>query len=238
MDTNTLTLTRVTKDMGTSIKPGPMVVAGPDQIMTEDLLRDLGSVTDSGLNSAMLADLLVAMAVHENMGVNLYRTLQNVVVNPMLRSAYTDFEKDAIEAVGVHSQLMNALGIPMYYVSPAARLTEGMDGHMIMSFLEGGSADQLTIDMKTVEATLLASTMCVANTNLLRKIGEESGTEAAVAIQAAVAQLEGPQRQHLTWAETNRERMALMLVKHPVTHKVMEWTENTIAKVTGKAPRS
>jgi hypothetical protein len=238
MDQNILTLTRVTKDMGSTLKPGPMVVAGPDQTMTDELLDDLGTAGDSGLNMAMLADLVAAMSVHENMGVNLYRTLQTITVNPMLRSAYADFEQDAIDAVAIHAGLMETLGIPMHYISPAARLTEGMDSHMIMSFLEAGSGDQLTIDMKTVEATFLASSMCVANTELLRKIGEEAEGEAAAAIEQAVLQLEGPQTEHLAWAQQNRERMALMLVKHPITHKVMEWTENTIAKVTGKAPKS
>src|SRR4051794_10325031 len=123
MDKNILTLTRVTKDMGSTVKPGPMVVAEPDQTIDDEVLNELGTASDSGLNMAMLADLVVAMAVHENMGVNLYRTLQTIAVNPMLRSAYADFEQDSIDAVAIHAGLMETLGIPMYYVSPAARLT-------------------------------------------------------------------------------------------------------------------
>jgi hypothetical protein len=234
MDANTLYLTRVTKDVGATIKPGPMAFAAPEATMTDDMLAEFA--TDSGLNAPLLADLVVAMAAHENMAVNMFRVLQNVAVNPMLRSTYAQFEQDSLEAVSVHADLMESLGVPMYYISPAARLTEGLDGHMIMSFMETGSADQLTIDLKTVEAVMLGSTMCVANTNLLRQIAEEADDEVAGAIETAVAQLEGPQMAHLTWANQTRERMVLSLVKHPIAKKMTEWAENTIAKGAGKAP--
>lgn len=231
MNADTLTLTRVTKDMGATIKPGPMVVAAPGQILTDESLKDVAA--GSGLNGAFLADLVVAMAAHENMSVNMFRVLQTTTTNPMLRSTFATFEADALQAVAAHAELMGQLGIPMYYISPAARMTEGLDSHMVMSFLTAGAADPLTIDMKAVEAVLLGSTLCVSNTALLAAIGEEAEGDAKTAIQAAVQQLAGPQRAHLEWAQQTQQRMALALVKHKAMHKVMEFTETVIAKVKG-----
>jgi hypothetical protein len=115
-------------------------------------------------------------------------------------------------------------------------MTEGLDSHMIMSLLGSGSADALTIDMKAVEMVLLASTMCVANTDLLRQIAAVAEGDARAAIQAAVEQLEGPQMEHLEWAQATQQRMALTLVQHPITHKLAQFAEDVVAKLAGKAP--
>ena len=234
MNAESLTFTRVTKDMGAMIKPGPMVVAGPEQIVTEKMLSDVAD--GSGLNGPKLADLLAAMATHENMGVNMYRALRTAVVNPMLISTFEQFEADSLAAVEVHVVLMDALSIPWPYVSPAGRMTEGLDSHMIMSLLGAGSADPVTIDMKAVEMVFLAATMCVANTDLLREIGEVAEGDTPAAIQAAVAQLDGPQLQHLEWAQQTRTAMALTMVQHPITHKLTKFAETAVAKLTGKQP--
>ena len=234
---NTLTLTRVTRDMGATIKPGPMVVAPPEQVMTDAQLKDVAAGSD--LNGPFIAELVVSMAAHENMAVNMFRALQNMTTNPLLKSVFADFEQDSLEAVGVHAQLMTDLGIPMYYVSPAARLTEGLDSHMIMSFLAAGSADPLTIDLKTVEAVLLGATMCVANTSLLRHIANEAQGPAKAAMETAITKLEGPQSQHLEWAQKTQQQMVMTLVKHPTTHKLMEFTEKAVAtfkRAVGKSP--
>jgi hypothetical protein len=223
------TFTRVAKDTGAVIKPGPMVVAAEDQIVTESMFNDVAQ--DSGFNGPFLADLLAAMSTHENMGVGLFRTLQNLTVNPALKSTYKSFEKDAVAAVEAYQELMSTLGIPNNYVSPAGRMTEGLDSHMIMSFLGCGSADQLTVDTKTVEATLLASTMCVANTALLSAIGSEAKGETQQAIAAAISKLEAPQQEHLDWARQTQQSMALTMVKHRLGQKLTEFGETVISNM-------
>jgi hypothetical protein len=234
MDAETLAITRVTKDMGTTIKPGPMVVAAPEQTVTDKMLSDVAP--GSGLNGPLLADLIAAMATHENMGIGMYRALRTAVANPMLVSTFEQFEADSLAAVEVHVVLMEALSIPWPYVSPAGRMTEGLDSHMIMSFLGTGSADPVTIDMKAVELVFLGSTMCVANTDLLRQIGEVAEGDTRAAIQAAVAELERPQLEHLEWAQQTRATMALTMVQHPTTHKLTRFAEQVVAKLTGKQP--
>jgi hypothetical protein len=217
--------------MGATIKPGPMVTAEPECITTDADLADVAR--ESKLNGPFLADLLAAMATHENMSVNLFRALRSLTPNPMLTRAFSRFELESLEAVAVHVTLMEMLGVPQYYISPAARLTECMDGHLVQSLLGSGSADQLTIDMKLVEAVLLGATMCVSNTALLARIGEEAEGHTRAAVQQAVAALEGPQRQHLQWATETREKMVLALVQHPLGQKLAQFTETAIAKLTG-----
>ncbi|MCU1361283.1 MAG: hypothetical protein JWN99_2572 [Ilumatobacteraceae bacterium] len=234
MDAETLTITRVTKDMGTVIKTGPMVVAGPEQVVTDKLLGDVAQ--GSGLNGPLLTDLIASMATHENMAIGMYRALRTTVANPMLVSVFEQFEADSLAAVEVHIVLMDALSIPWPYVGPAGRMTEDLDSHMIMSLLGSGSADPVTIDLKAVEMVFLGATMCVANTDLLRQIGEAGEGDARAAILAAVAELEGLQVQHLEWARQTRSAMALTMVQHPIAHKLTRFAETVVAKMTGKQP--
>jgi hypothetical protein len=227
--TTTLSLTRVTKDVGATVKPGPMIVAEPDRVVTEPEMQNVAA--GSGLNGPFLADLVVSMAAHENMAVDMYRVLRTYTSNPALQGAYKAFENDSLEAVAAHVQLMTELGIPMYYISPAARMTENLDNHMIMSFLGAGSADPLTCDLKTVEAVLLGATMCVANTRLLEQIGQAADGDARDAIGRAVATLQGPQLEHLTWAEQTQQKMVLTMVQHPATQKLTRFAEDVIGKL-------
>jgi hypothetical protein len=234
MNADTLNITRVTKDMGTTIKLGPMVVAAPEQTITD---KALGGVAEgSGLNGPLLADLIASMATHENMAIGMYRALRTAVANPMLQAAFEKFEADSLSAVEVHIVLMEALGIPWPYVSPAGRMTEGLDSHMIMSLLESGSADAVTKDMKAVEMVMLGSTMCVANTALLRQIAAVAEGDTRSAIEAAAAELEGPQLEHLEWSRTTQQQMVLTMVQHPVAHKLTQFAENIVGKITGKNP--
>src|ERR1700710_815658 len=166
-----LLLTRVSADMGATIKPGPMVVARPQLVVTEEMQA---GVAGSRLNGPFIADIVASMAAHENMSVNMYVALRTLTNNPMLQSTYSAFEEDSLRAVAALVDLMDGLGVPMGYISPAARMTENLDNHLIMSFLGAGSADPLTIDLKTVEAVLLGATMCVANTTLLAAIANEA----------------------------------------------------------------
>jgi len=235
VDEELLAMTRVTKDMGATIKPGPMVVAGPDQVVTDAQFADVAA--GSGLNGPFLADLVVSMAAHESMAINMYRALRTSVANPMLKTTFARFEQDSMAAVAVHLRLMDELGIPAYYISPAARMTEGLDGHMIMSMLGAGSADPLTIDLKAVEMVLLGSTMCVANTNLLREIGARAEDGAArLAIEQAVSDLAGAQLAHLEWATTTQQRMVLAVYDPAQARIEAESIKAVIAKLADKMP--
>jgi hypothetical protein len=222
-------VTRVTKDTGAVIRPGPMVVAEPEHVANDDRLENVA--VEAGLNGPFLADLLSSMAAHERMGVALYRVLQGLSNNPMLQARYAKFERDAIQAVTVHRDLMTRLGAPPNYLSPAARMTEGLDNKIIESFLGAGVADSLTVELKAVEAVLLASAMCVSNTNLLALIAEQTQGVVQQTLNDAVQQLKGPQQEHLDWARTTQERMVSAMVRSPLTQKLTEFAEDVVGTV-------
>jgi hypothetical protein len=233
--TDMLDLTRVTADVGATIKPGPMVTAPPDRAVTDDVLKNVAE--GAGINGPLLADLLVAMAIHENTSINMYRALRSYTLNPMLHSAFSSFEQDALEAVGIYTELGQELGVPKYYISPAGRMTEGLNSHMVMSLLASGSADAVTADMKAVEMVMLGANMCVANTMLLAELAEEVDDDHVKGLlMDAVGKLIGPQRHHLEWAIDTRRTMAMTMLQHPVGHKLLTFAENVVAKVKGVAP--
>lgn len=228
--TMTSPVTKLTKDVGTTIKPGPMVVAHPDQVMTD---ADLKAVSgNTGLNGPFLADLLGSFATHENMGVNLFRALRGVSANPMLVASYTKFEADGIAAVEAYETLITALGGKPKYISPPGRMTEGLDSKMIESLQGAGSADPMTVELKGVEMVLLASTMCVANTALLTRIAEgiDEGP-AKTAMETAVTTLYGPQQQHLEWAAKTQQTLVLTQVKSRLAQQAGAVMETVAGKI-------
>lgn len=224
-------ITRHTYDTGTTIKPGPMVVAQPGRVVLDDDLA--GIAGDSGLNGGFLADLLASCAVHENMGINLFRFLASTTDNPMLLPRYKQFEGEAATAVEAWERLITRLGGRLGYISPAGRMTEGLDSKVIESFLGAGSADPLTIDLKGVEAVLLASTMCVANVGLVRSLAASlpEGSEARVAMEDAVSELAGPAEEHLEWAAGMQQKMVLTQASSKAAQTVGAVVEGVAAKV-------
>lgn len=229
----TIPSTRVTKDTGATIKPGPMITAHPDQVVTDAdaALTDFGG--DSGLNGPFLADLLSACIAHENMGKNLFQLLGQTTANPMLQAQYATFRGDAVTAAEGYMMLVEALGGNPRYASPAGRMTEGLDQKMIESFLAAGSADPLTLDLKGVEQVLLASTTCVANTSLLAELAEglDEDSEARAAMETAVAALAPVQQQHLEWAASMQQTMVLTQAKSRLAQSVAAVAEGVAAKI-------
>jgi hypothetical protein len=199
-------------------------------VVTDDLFSEVGS--DEGLNGPMVADLLSGMAAHENLGTNLFRMLARTSDNPALVKSFKKFEADAIAAVEAYRTLFEALGVPWRYISPAARMTEAIDGKLQEAFLLAGAADPVTVELKRVEAVLIASTMCVANTSLLANLAESlDDGPTRQALETAVATLEGPQAEHLEWAASTQQKMALGQARSELVQKGAMAAEAAVGKV-------
>lgn len=225
-----MAMTRHQKDSGTTIKPGPMSTTEPDLILTDEALEDLMVINEG--NPAFIADTIVSFAVHENMGINLFRALEGMTQNPILRPRFAQMMAEARRSVEVYEQLQQHLGIPLGYISPAGRCTEAMDQSLIASFLTAGSADPLTFEMAAVNATFLASSMCVANVELLNEIASGISDEKAVAaIENAVSELEPLAREHLEWATNARIAMATTLGKSKPAEKAGNAAEAMYGKM-------
>lgn len=225
-----MAMTRLQPDTGTTLKPGPMSVVHPDRLMTDDRLDQVAAGT--GLNGPFLADLLASCATHENMGVNLFRSLGAITANPMFQTTYARFGQDALANVEAYEGLITRLGGQLGYISPAGRMTEAIDAKLLEAFQGAGSADPATIDLKGVEAVLLASTMCVANIGVLRRIGDglDDG-DAKSAIGEAVATIEPPSIAHLEWAARSQQALILAQANSKLAQQANQAMETVFGKI-------
>lgn len=230
--------TRITADTGTTIKPGPMVTAPPERIVLDDDLAVMAA--DSGLNTAFLADVIASAAAHENMGINLFRALGAMTNNPMLQPTFAKFRGEAEMAVEAYEQLITRLGGRLGYISPAARMTEGLDTKMLESLQLAGSADPMTIELKGVELVLLSSTLCLTNVGLLRSAAEAAseGSDARQALEDAVAVLEPPAQRHLEWALETQQKLVSAQVGSKAVQTIGAVAEGVVAKVRDAVSRS
>lgn len=218
-------VTRQRKDMGTTIKLGPMLTAEPEVIMSEQRLEEVMTTKEG--NPAFIADTLVSFSVHENMGINLYRTLGALTQNPVLESRFAEFLDDSMQAVDTYEELQTALGIPLGYNNPAGRCQEAMDQQLIASFLTAGGAGPIAWEMAAVNAVFVSASLCVANVEALEKIGESlQGSSARTAIGMAVAKLTGPAREHLAWATDARIAMVEAIGQSPEVQMAAEEAES------------
>lgn len=222
--------TRIQKDTGTTIKPGPMLEASPEQVVTDADLSDVAAGT--GLNGPFLADLLAAAAAHENDGKNLFQALGHMTANPALQARYKQFREESVVAVQTYEQLATQLGAPIRYISPAARMTEAMDAKLLEAFQLSGSADPLVLEQKGVEAVLLAATLCVANVSLFEHIAEGlPDGEAKAAFAEHLPPLAETGARHLVWAASNQRAMVTSQASSRLVQSALGAAETVVGKI-------
>jgi hypothetical protein len=228
--TDSMTQTPATWNQGTVAKPGPMMVVNPERQVADEQLDVLDSM--AGLNGPFVADLLASCTTHERLGVNLFKTLEARTDNPAAKSRLNEFQSDAMSAVSVYEGLAAQLGVPISYASPPARLTEAMDTKLVSAFLLTGAADQATIELKGVEAVMIASTLCLANANLLASLAKGMEDSPMTGnIRDAAAQLVTTAEKHLEWAATTQQQMVLTQARSSMAGKAMSAAESVVGKV-------
>jgi hypothetical protein len=103
---------------------------------------------------------------------------------------------------------------------------------MLSAFLLTGASDPLTIEMKGIEAVLVASTICVSNSSLLRGAAEkmEDGPSRRAVLEALDA-LEPAQEEHLEWAASMLHQLAATQVSSRAAQQVGAMAETVVGKV-------
>lgn len=205
-----MTVITPTKDTGGRGVLTAMTVVPPETLMSPGELDAFAPGT--GTNGQFLADLLSQFLAHEQCGVHLYRTVSGLTQNPMLQRRYGQFLEETEQHVAILQRLVAQLGGDPGYVSPAARLVHAMDAKMLEGVvLMAGSADILPIEMAMLEAVMLAETKCAADWKLLRVVGDAMDEgEGKAATLAAVGEAEGQEDEHLGWAVTTWQQMAVV----------------------------
>jgi rubrerythrin len=216
---------------GTTLLMTPMTVTEPEVAIPSEALDSF--LEGSGLNGRFIADLLSSFLVHEQCGFHLYRTASGLTNNPMLSVKYQEFGRQTESHIGILEQLITDLGAKPGYVSPVARLVEGMNTKMLEAvMLLSGSADENTVEQAMLEAVVLAETKDHANWKLLGRLaGELPDGEAKEVFLAAVGQVEAQEDEHLEWASSTWEKLAITQARSSLTQKGMEMAEKAVGMV-------
>jgi len=221
----------VTKDKGGKIKPIGMESAEPQCQMAEDQLKGFAAGADS-LNGPFFADLLSAFLAHEQAGFHLYQVIAKRTQNPMLARHYREFGKETEDHIRILAGLITHLGGDPMYVSPAARMTEMVGSKLLEIGLLAGSADIMTLELTMLEAVILAETKDHANWSFLSMLAQDlPDSEATRAIQAAVAQVEPQEDNHLSWAKDTWNQLAKAQTQSRAAQKIAESAEKAVGKV-------
>src|SRR4051794_3731708 len=226
-----MTILTPTRDLGAKTVPATMVVVSGEAMMTPEQLSAM--MPDLDLNGQFLADLMSAFLAHEQCGTHLYRTVSGLTQNPALKRRYTEFLGETENHVDILTQLITDLGGDPMYVSPAARLTHGMDTKLMEAFvLLAGSAEMLVLEMAMLEGVMLAEAKDHANWTFLHDISEKLPEGPfRDAARRAVSEVVPQETEHLTWAQTTWARMAMLQTKSTVAMKVADFTEKVMGTV-------
>jgi hypothetical protein len=203
----TLTPTKLT-DGVTKALPG--VYAEPDRYVTDASLA--AALPDTGLDNAFLADLMSAMLTHERCGRHLYRSVEGRTNNPVLQAKYREFGAETERHVELLEHLIADAGGNPSYLSPLARAVEATDSNILQStFLMRGSIDAATAEMAMLDAVALAESMDHANWKLMARISEQLPKgPMREQCEAAVAEVEPQEDEHLSWSLETKERLTLL----------------------------
>jgi len=220
-----------TKERGAQTRGTATIYTEAAQRMTDKELA--GLFPDGGLNAAFIADLMSAALTHERCGRHLYRTVAARSNNPMLVRKYREFGEETEHHAELLEGIITTAGGNPNYVSPMARVVQGMDTKLIEStYALSGGVDLMTAEMAMLHAVFLAESTDHVNWRLLRNVCEQlPDGPVHDELRAAVDTVEAEEDEHLAWATSTKERLVALQVSHPVIAGVTEKAEETVARI-------
>ena len=222
----------VTKDTGGRTMPIAMTVAEPDRCVSEADLSAAAQL-DGGLNVPFILGTLSAFLAHERTGACLYRVAYEQSTNPTLTAKYEEFGAETVEHIAIYEELIRSLGGDPNYVSPAARMTEQFGTKLLEAPVTlAGSVDAVSLETAFLEAVIVAEHKCHDNWELLSAMaGELPDGPIKQAVVYAVARVEPQEHEHITWAATTWQQLAITQAKHATASKAVGAVEGIIDKV-------
>lgn len=222
-----------THDNGATTKPHEGLYVHPGREMTDEALTAMQ--LPSGMNQAFVADLLSGMLTHERCGRHLYRSVAERTNNPVLKTRYEQFGTETERHADILEDLITALGGQPGYVSPTARVVQGMDTKTLEStFLVSGSVDIMNQEMAMLDAVFLAESMDHANWALLAQLVEDMPeSEAGTLMAAAVGEVLAEEDDHLGWARDMKAKMVKLQASSSLGAAAAMKAEEMVATVRG-----
>ncbi|WFE26060.1 hypothetical protein O7623_22245 [Solwaraspora sp. WMMD791] len=225
-----MTRSAVRAETGAMIKPGPMVTAVPERTVDDDQLAVFAA--GSGFNGSFLADQLSGWMTHDLMGVCLFSMLSRRTPNPILAGLYDRLRASATEQMKTWEELIGDLGGNPKYVSPTARMTGGMDGKIISSFLLSGSGDELTFETAGLNAAFATLSLDVLNAQSLTNCAEKADDgQAKQVLQAAAMRLTSTAEKGLSEVEKALSASMLLQLNSGSAQKVMHGVDKAASEV-------
>jgi rubrerythrin len=158
------------------------------------------------MNNEVLLDKLSEFLMVEQCGWQLYRVVGERTNDPELRKRYQEFGQETDRHRTILTGLIRQLGGDPDHVSPTARIAQAKSEALLQSALVAGPLGEAERETVALENVLLAETKDHADWELLGKLAEQlPNGKARKAIEAAVAEVEPQEDEHLGWA---REKLA------------------------------
>jgi hypothetical protein len=128
--------------------------------------------------------------------------------------------------------LITQLGGDPNYVSPTARLAQYKASKLLEASLQVDGLSDAEIEANDLENLLLAETKDHADWHLLKQLAESASGNMKQALQAAVAEVEEQEDEHLEWARETLSQMCLQMVNQAQALDPERWQ----ARITGPIP--
>jgi rubrerythrin len=185
-----------------------------------------------------LLDKLSEFLMVEQGGLQLYTVAAARSTNPTLKQRYAEFGAETAHHRAVLVELIERLGGDPSYISPTARVAQFKAAKLLESSSCVAGLSQQELEANDLENVLLAETKDHADWSLLQQmaqqVGQAGGVAGAVekvvhavtggsnddidpgplqqALQAAVAEVESQEDEHLTWARETLSQVSLQLL--------------------------
>jgi len=165
------------------------------------------------MNNEVVLDKLSEFLMVEQCGWQLYRVVGERASDPELHERYEEFGRETDRHRTILTGLIRDLGGDPDYVSPTARLAQAKSEALLASALVAGPLGEAEREANDLEKVLLAETKDHADWELLSKLVEQLPTgKTKTAIEAAVAEVEPQEDEHLEWAQTKLATLGLQAI--------------------------
>jgi rubrerythrin len=165
------------------------------------------------VNNQVLLDKLSEFLMVEQCGWQLYRVVGERATDPELQARYQEFGRETDRHRTILTGLIRDLGGDPDYVSPTARLAQAKSEALLGSALVSGPLGEAEREANDLENVLLAETKDHADWELLGKLADQlPNGKTKTAIEAAVAEVEPQEDEHLGWAQTKLAELGLRAI--------------------------
>jgi rubrerythrin len=148
-----------------------------------------------------LLDKLSEFLMVEQCGWQLYQVVGSRTQDAELREKYAEFGAQTDRHRTVLIQLIRQLGGDPDYVSPTARVAQVKSEALLQSALQSGPLSDAEREASDLENVLLAETKDHADWQLLSQLAQALPKgKVRTALEAAVAEVEPQEDEHLQWA--------------------------------------